>query len=109
LNLGASTAPVVRALRVPAKSLVKLIFGARAIVQHSAPFHLVFSDIVIPGGMSGLELAQKMRSRYPELPILLTTGFSDALAARPVEFPVLMEPYEPERLSSAVNEQVRVR
>jgi DNA-binding LytR/AlgR family response regulator len=58
--------------------------------------------------MSGLELARKMRSRYPELPILLTTGFSDALAGRPVEFPVLMKPYEPDRLSLAVNEQVRL-
>jgi PAS domain S-box-containing protein len=81
---------------------------ALAIMQRSEPFHLVFSDVVMPGGMSGLELARKMRSRYPELPILLTTGFSDALAGRPVEFPVLMKPYEPDRLSLAVNEQVRL-
>jgi PAS domain S-box-containing protein len=80
---------------------------ALAIVQRSGPFNLVFSDVVMPGGMSGLELARKVRTRYPEMPILLTTGFSDALAGRPVEFPVLMKPYEPDRLSTAVSEQVR--
>ncbi len=41
---------------------------------------LVFTDIVMPGGISGIELARKVRDRFPELPILLTTGYSEQVA-----------------------------
>ena len=63
---------------------------------------LVFSDIVMPGGISGLELARKVRSRFPELPVLLTTGYSEYVGAEH-EFPVLQKPYELESLRAALN------
>jgi PAS domain S-box-containing protein len=62
---------------------------------------LVFSDIVMPGGISGLELARKVRSRFPELPILLTTGYSEYVGGNH-EFPVLQKPYEMESLATAL-------
>ena len=34
----------------------------------------------MPGGISGMELARKVRGRFPELPILLTTGYSEQVA-----------------------------
>lgn len=37
---------------------------------------LMFSDIVMPKAMSGVELAQEARRRHPDLKILLTTGYS---------------------------------
>jgi DNA-binding LytR/AlgR family response regulator len=61
----------------------------------------VFSDIVMPGGISGLELARKVRSRFPELPILLTTGYSEYVGGNH-EFPVLQKPYEMESLATAL-------
>jgi len=39
---------------------------------------LMFSDVVMPKGMSGIELAQEVRRRQPGLKILLTTGYSAA-------------------------------
>ena len=36
----------------------------------------------MPGGISGIELARKVRDRFPELPILLTTGYSERSADR---------------------------
>jgi PAS domain S-box-containing protein len=63
---------------------------------------LVFSDIVMPGGISGLELARKIRSRFPELPVLLTTGYSEYVGAEH-EFPVLQKPYEMETLAGALS------
>ena len=54
---------------------------------------LIFSDIVMPGGISGIELARKVRDRFPELPILLTTGYSEQVAGTH-GFPVLQKPYE---------------
>jgi PAS domain S-box-containing protein len=62
---------------------------------------LVFSDIVMPGGISGIELAQKVRDRFPELPILLTTGYSEQVGGAH-GFPVLQKPYEMEKLASAL-------
>ena len=44
---------------------------------------LVFSDIVMPGTIDGVGLAREIRSRYPNLPVVLTTGYSDAAQAAP--------------------------
>ena len=63
---------------------------------------LVFTDIVMPGGISGIELARKVRSRFPELPILLTTGYSEQVAAQ-IEFPLLPKPYEIHSLADAIS------
>ncbi|MFL6764125.1 MAG: ATP-binding protein [Sphingomicrobium sp.] len=62
---------------------------------------LIFSDIVMPGGISGVELAHKVRDRFPELPILLTTGYSEQVT-HSHGFPVLQKPYEMNTLASAL-------
>jgi PAS domain S-box-containing protein len=63
---------------------------------------LVFSDIVMPGRMDGLALAQAIREKYPRLPILLATGYSDALRKVSLGFQVLRKPYEIHELSQAL-------
>ena len=69
-----------------------------------AKVDLVFSDVVMPGGLSGFELARRIRTRFPEMPILLTTGFADSLAEREVgEFPVLTKPYRIDELVAALD------
>jgi len=62
---------------------------------------LVFSDVVMPGGISGIELAEKVRKRFPELPILLTTGYSEDVSGNH-GFPVLQKPYELDSLAGAL-------
>jgi CheY-like chemotaxis protein len=62
---------------------------------------LVFSDIIMPGGISGIELARKVRDRFPELPVLLTTGYSEQVAGSH-GFPVLQKPYEMDSLANAL-------
>lgn len=42
---------------------------------------LLFTDIVMPGGMNGIELAERVARRLPEVPALLTTGYNDDLVA----------------------------
>jgi CheY-like chemotaxis protein len=86
--------------------------GFDAVITHSAKEaldaisggdrpKLVFSDVVMPGGISGIELARKIRERFPELPILLTTGYSEEVGGSH-GFPVLQKPYEMEALASAL-------
>ncbi len=70
-------------------------------------FDLVFSDIVMPGGMSGIELAEVIAETYPRLPVLLATGFSSAaLAQGALRFPVLAKPYRMEELSRRVSQML---
>ena len=68
---------------------------------------LVFSDILMPGGKNGLDLADEIRARYPDIPVLLTTGYSasaqDAVARGVV---VLQKPYDLEALRRHIREAV---
>ena len=68
----------------------------------SKTFDLVVSDIVMAGAMDGVALAQMLRERKPELPVLLVTGYSTAAAARP-EFGVLRKPFHLADLGRAVS------
>jgi PAS domain S-box-containing protein len=67
---------------------------------------LVFTDVVMPGGITGIELARKLRERFPELPILLTTGYSEQVSATQ-GFPVLQKPYELNALAAAVSDLLK--
>ena len=44
-------------------------------IRHS--ISLVVSDIVMPGGISGWDLARELHQRHPTLPILMTSGYCD--------------------------------
>lgn len=67
---------------------------------------LIFSDMLMPGGISGLELARKIRDRFPDLPILLTTGYSEQVAGSH-GFPVLQKPYELDSLALALGKMLK--
>jgi CheY-like chemotaxis protein len=58
---------------------------------------IVFSDIVMPGRMDGIGLARSIRQKWPGLPILLVTGYSES--ATNSEFPILRKPYQLHELS----------
>jgi signal transduction histidine kinase/ActR/RegA family two-component response regulator len=66
---------------------------------------LVFSDIMMPGGMNGVELAKEIRARRTDLPILLTSGYSEATkqAAEAQGIRILRKPYQLAELSEALN------
>ncbi|MDR3507546.1 MAG: response regulator [Caulobacteraceae bacterium] len=69
----------------------------------SVRFDLVFSDVVMPGGLSGFELARRIRAQLPMTLVLLTTGYGDAVAEIEAhEFPVLCKPYSMSELAAAI-------
>ncbi len=68
---------------------------------------LVFSDIVMPGRLDGLGLARVIQQKHPGLPILLATGYSEALRTAQSDFKVLQKPYEMHELSRAIIELTR--
>ncbi len=50
--------------------------GLKQFIDHPE-IDLVFSDIVMPGGMNGIEMAKRILSRNPNAPILLVTGYTE--------------------------------
>ena len=78
-------------------------------LERDASFDLVFTDIVMPGDLTGVDLARTIRLRYPALPVLLTTGYSNmAQAAADEGFSILHKPYDSAGLSASVNRTIRV-
>lgn len=63
---------------------------------------LLFTDLVMPGGLSGAALAQQARELQPGLKILLTTGYGRLEGPEAEEFPILPKPFRPAQLSRAV-------
>jgi two-component system NtrC family sensor kinase len=68
-------------------------------------FDVMVSDVVMPGGVTGLDLAREVRARYPRLPILLVTGYS-AVADEAVAdgFALIRKPYDLPELARALEE-----
>jgi DNA-binding LytR/AlgR family response regulator len=56
----------------------------------------------MPGSIDGLKLARIIRDKHPGLPILLTTGYSEAVLKVGLEFPILTKPYLIHELSGAL-------
>ena len=63
---------------------------------------VVFSDIVMPGKMDGLGLARAIKQLRPALPILLATGYSEALLKAGSDFSILRKPFQLHELSRAL-------
>lgn len=71
---------------------------------------LVFSDVVMPAGMSGVQMARVVRERFPDLPVLLTTGYSTAaMEALSAGFPILNKPYRIDALRRAIDNMLGPR
>jgi PAS domain S-box-containing protein len=67
----------------------------------------VLSDIMMPGGVNGLELAREISRRHPAMPIILTTGYVEAAARmKDDEFNLLLKPYSLEALADALGVEV---
>ena len=65
-------------------------------------FDLLFSDIVMPGPMNGLALAQTCRDNFPDIAVLLTSGYSEAAQLADGRFDILRKPFELSALERAV-------
>ena len=76
---------------------------ALALLEQGSRPDLIFSDIVVPGPIDGLGLAQICRERYPDIPVLLTSGYSDAARDAEARFDILRKPFELSALARAID------
>jgi CheY-like chemotaxis protein len=65
----------------------------------AAGFDLIFTDVVMPG-MNGVEFARIVQERFADLPVILTSGYSEVLAREEHSgFVLIQKPYSVEALS----------
>jgi signal transduction histidine kinase/CheY-like chemotaxis protein len=77
--------------------------AALGALANSRHIDIVLSDIMMPGGVSGVQLAREIRRRHPDLPILLTTGYVESAAdVQDGEFNLLLKPFSLEALAEAL-------
>ncbi len=69
-------------------------------------FDAVFSDVVMPG-MGGIAMARELKRRLPDLPVVLTSGYSHVLAQEGVHgFDLIQKPYSVDQLSQTLRNVV---
>ncbi|OIJ39976.1 response regulator [Massilia timonae] len=81
--------------------------GERALglLESGEQADLLFTDVIMPGGMNGLELIERVHARRPGLPVLVTTGYMDELPGRGKPsgtLDVLSKPYQHQDLLDRV-------
>jgi CheY-like chemotaxis protein len=75
--------------------------------QHSGQIDLLFSDMVMPEGLTGLDLADRLREQKPNLKVIISSGYSTEITVegRPLESVVfLSKPYQIGSLAKTVRE-----
>jgi CheY-like chemotaxis protein len=86
--------------------------GAEALrtLQSDQPFELLFSDIVMPNGMNGIELAREAKRLRKDIKILLTSGYADGMLQRNNavgEFSIIDKPFSLADLARRVQSTLR--
>jgi PAS domain S-box-containing protein len=85
--------------------------AALKVLEADNTIAVLFTDVMLPGGMTGLELADAARRLRPELRVLFTSGYSEDLNVRSAhassELPILAKPYRKHALASYLEAIIR--
>ena len=82
---------------------------ALKLLDSGQQFDLVFSDIVMPGTINGIGLAERIKERHRGIPVLLTTGYSEGLKLAGSNFDVLRKPFVVDTLEQAVQSAIAAK
>jgi CheY-like chemotaxis protein len=76
------------------------------LASNATHFDLVFSDVIMPG-MSGIEFGEVLRTRYPGLPVVLTSGYNELMVERGRHgFELVQKPYVSDDLVRAFRKAI---
>jgi PAS domain S-box-containing protein len=85
--------------------------AALAVLDGGTQIDLIFSDVVMPGGMTGYELARHAKQRLPAVKVLLTSGYDAEVASAQdttgSDLRVLRKPYKQADLARAIREVLK--
>jgi CheY-like chemotaxis protein len=86
--------------------------AALAVLDRQQAVDLLLSDVMMPGGMSGIELARVSQARRTSLAVLLTTGYAydviERLGGGFDEFPMIAKPYSIKALVKRIQDILEV-
>lgn len=87
-------------------SVVAAASGEEALTKlRDQKIDLLLTDIVMPGGMNGLELVERFHEAHPDTPVLMTTGYNEDLVAdipRGSKLDVIGKPYRRDELADRI-------
>ncbi|MFV0366974.1 MAG: PAS domain S-box protein [Hyphomicrobiaceae bacterium] len=78
---------------------------ALELLAADSDFDLVFTDVVMPGGLSGIDLAREIKHHFPHVRVMITTGYAEEVLLRSGmdQIPALLrKPYSQSDLARAV-------
>ncbi|MBT3792541.1 MAG: PAS domain-containing protein [Rhodospirillales bacterium] len=82
--------------------------SALKVLETAPRVNLLFTDVVLPGGMSGPEIAAEVRKRYPGIVVLYTSGYTDLgnvdMSAFDEEAELLQKPYRKADLAQKIRQ-----
>jgi len=74
--------------------------------KHKGQIDLLLTDMVMPDGMTGRELAEKLQTDKPHLKVVFTTGYSSDLLGKDIVLRegvnFLQKPYHPQKLAQTI-------
>ncbi|EGH70220.1 histidine kinase [Pseudomonas syringae pv. aceris str. M302273] len=89
----------------------EIVLNAREALKRfeaGSTYDLLFTDLIMPGGMNGVMLAREVRRRFPKVKVLLTTGYAESSIERTdiggSEFEVVSKPCMPQDLARKVRQ-----
>jgi CheY-like chemotaxis protein len=87
--------------------------SAAAIITSGAHIDLLFSDVIMPGRLTSLELGEMVKRRLPHVQILFTSGYAEGVLAHDgkvnLGISLLQKPYSAETLSARIRHMLRRR
>jgi len=87
--------------------------SAMSLIQSGIPIDLVFTDVIMPGEMSSLQLSVAMREHLPDAQVLFTSGYAEGVLAHEGKVDpgvnLLQKPYTPDVLSTRIRQVLRQR
>jgi CheY-like chemotaxis protein len=76
---------------------------ALEILRIGPEFDLLFTDIVMPHGINGVDLAKRAQILYPRLPVLLTSGYAEGIIPQhDKSMDLVSKPYRPNELAERI-------
>ena len=88
--------------------IARMAREALELFDQADSYDVLLTDVVMPGEMDGVALARRLRERRPDLPVVLISGFSEALAGAH-EFTVLRKPCAPAQLLETLKRSMKDR
>jgi CheY-like chemotaxis protein len=78
--------------------------------QHRDEIHLLLTDMVMPGGISGRELAERLLKENPKLKVIYASGYSPEIAGKDFHLEegvnFLTKPFQTQKLAQTVRQKL---